>query len=137
MGSIFRTADAAGVIHLYLTGYTACPPRKEITKTALGADTFVSWSYHKDPDSLLRELKAKEYQIAALEKNEESQDIFSFEGLDSDRPVCLILGNEVGGVESDLLNLSDEVLHIPMRGQKDSLNVSVAFGIGVYLVTNY
>lgn len=129
MGSIFRTCDGAGVKKLYLTGYTGVPPRKEINKTALGADQSVDWEFHKDPVSVVRMLKKDGVQIVALEKNKKSTDIQKFK---SKYPVCMIIGNEIDGVEADLLDLSDAVLHIPMHGKKESLNVSVAFGIGIY-----
>ena len=129
MGSIFRTCDGAGVTKLYLTGYSGVPPRKEITKSALGADESVAWEYHKDPVSVLQMLKNNGVQIVALEKNKKSTDIRKFK---PKYPVCMIIGNEIDGVESSLLELSDHVLHIPMCGKKESLNVSVAFGIGIY-----
>ena len=95
----------------------------------VGADESVSWEFHKDPVSVVQKLKADGFQIVALEKNAESQDVADFK---SKYPVCMIIGNEIDGVEEDLLQLSDAVLHIPMHGKKESLNVSVAFGIGVY-----
>lgn len=133
VGAIFRTSDGAGVNKLYLTGYSGVPPRKEISKTALGAEESLPWEYHPDPVELMKELKKQEVQLLALEINDASQSIFEFE---PKNPCCLIIGNEVDGVESELLELCDEVLHIPMRGMKDSLNVSVAFGIGVYQISN-
>lgn len=129
VGSIFRTCDGAGVSRLYLTGHSGTPPRKEITKSALGADESVPWEYHQDPVSVVQKLKAEGVQILALEKNAQSADIRKFT---PKYPVCMIIGNEVEGVDSRLLELSDHVLHIPMRGKKESLNVSVAFGIGIY-----
>ncbi len=129
VGSIFRTADGAGVSKIYLTGYTACPPRKEISKTALGADEFIPWEYHKDPFALIQKLKKEGFEVVALEKSGQSENIQKF---NSDKRTCLILGNEIDGVSEELLEYSDHVLHIPMRGKKDSLNVSVAFGIGIY-----
>ena len=129
VGSIFRTCDGAGVLKLFLTGYSGVPPRKEITKTALGADESVAWEFHKDPLVIVHKLKADGFRIVALEKNAESQDISEF---NPQYPVCMIVGNEIDGVEKKLLALSDAVLHIPMRGKKKSLNVSVAFGIGIY-----
>ncbi|MDH5597231.1 MAG: RNA methyltransferase [Candidatus Peregrinibacteria bacterium] len=131
VGSIFRTCDGAGVSKLFLTGYSGVPPRKEIAKTALGADESVAWEFHKDPIILLEELKKKGVQIVSLEKNAESLDITKFK---AKYPICMIVGNEINGVEEELLVLSDAVLHIPMRGQKESLNVSVAFGIGIYQI---
>jgi len=129
VGSIFRTSDASGVSKLYLTGYCGVPPRKEISKTALGADESVAWEYHKDPVSVIKMLKEDGVQIVSLEKNATSKDISKFK---AKYPVCIIIGNEIDGVEDSLLKLSDAVLHIPMHGKKESLNVSVAFGIGVY-----
>lgn len=129
VGSIFRTCDGAGVSKLYLAGYSGVPPRKEITKTALGADGSVAWEFHKDPVSVIKMLKKDGVQIVALEKNKKSTDIRKFK---PKYPVCMIVGNEINGVEESLLRLSDHILHIPMHGKKESLNVSVAFGIGIY-----
>lgn len=131
VGSIFRTCDGAGVAKLYLTGETGAPPRREIAKTALGADESVEWEYYKDPRDVIRRLKAEGVLIVSLEKNGQSIGISKF---GPKYPVCVIIGNEVDGVETSLLKLSDHVLHIPMRGRKGSLNVSVAFGIGIYRI---
>lgn len=129
VGSIFRTSDGAGVSKIFLTGYTGCPPRKEISKTAIGADEWIKWEHRKDPLPILKKLKKDGFQIIALEKNNTSIDIKDFK---SDNKVCLILGNEIDGVNDDLLKYADAVVEIPMRGQKISLNVSVAFGIAIY-----
>lgn len=133
VGSIFRTSDGAGVAKLYLTGYTGVPPRKDITKTALGADEFIPWEYYRDPIKLIKKLKEEGIQIVALERTKKSIDIQKFKPKHS---TCLIVGNEIDGVESELLKLADEVVEIPMHGQKESLNVSVAFGIAMYFL-NY
>ncbi len=129
IGSIFRTSDGAGVSKVFLTGYSACPPRKEISKTALGADEFIPWEFYKNPLILVKKLKKDKIQIIALERTESGDDIFSFK---PKYPCCLIVGNEIEGVPSELLELADKKLEIPMRGMKESLNVSVAFGIAVY-----
>jgi len=129
VGAIFRTSDGAGVTKVFLTGYSGVPPRKEITKSAIGADEYVDWEYHKDPVPVARMLKDRGVRIVALEKNDESTDIGNFK---PSYPVCMIIGNEIDGVEKSLLELSDNILHIPMNGKKASLNVSVAFGIGIY-----
>lgn len=134
VGSIFRTCDGAGVTKLYLTGYSGVPPRKEITKSAIGADEFVDWEYHKDPVVVAQMLKDRGVHIVALERNRKSTDISKFK---PKYPVCMIIGNEIDGVEEPLLKLSDHILHIPMRGKKESLNVSVAFGIGVYRIAGH
>jgi len=133
IGSIFRTSDGAGVTKIYLTGYSACPPRKEIAKTALGAEDYVDWEHHKDPVQLVKELKAKKIHIVALERTEGGKNIFKYK---PKYPLCLIVGNEIEGVPQELLDLCDQLLEIPMRGLKESLNVSVAFGIGIYALTH-
>ncbi len=132
VGSVFRTSDGAGVSKIYLTGYTPCPPRKEIYKTALGAEEVIPWEYHPDPLPLLKRLKKEGIEVVALEKNQNSKNIQDFH---SNHSVCMILGNEIEGVNEELLQLSDVVLHIPMHGKKESLNVSVAFGVGIYSLT--
>ena len=132
IGSIFRTSDGAGVSKIYLTGYCACPPRKDITKTALGAEEFVDWKFYKDPVELVKKLKKDKVQIIALERTEGGKDIFKIK---PKYPCCLIIGNEIEGVSDELLDLCDKTVEIPMRGMKESLNVSVAFGIGIYALT--
>ena len=129
IGSIFRTSDGAGVSKVYLSGYSATPPRKEISKTALGAEEIIPWEFYKDPVSLVKKLKKDKVQIIALERTEGGKDIFKFK---PKYPCLLIVGNEIEGVPAELLELADKKLEIPMRGMKESLNVSVAFGIAVY-----
>ena len=91
----------------------------------------MAWEYHKDPLLVVKMLKKDGVQIVSLEKNKKSTDISKFK---PSYPVCMIIGNEIDGVEKELLEASDAVLHIPMRGKKESLNVSVAFGIGIYIL---
>lgn len=135
VGSIFRSADGAGFEKLYLCGITACPPRKEIAKTSLGAEESVAWEHHAGALDILPALAAGGVQIVALEKTEES--ISLRDALDQGRlkaPMCLIVGNEVSGVSAEALARADVVCHLPMRGAKSSLNVAVAFGIATYQV---
>ncbi len=144
VGSIFRTGDAVGVKHLYLTGYTPTPvdrfqnKRKDIAKVALGAEDSIPWTSNEGVVDLVRELKAKGVKIYALEQSARSKDyrdesakIPSLESGD----VAVILGEEVKGIGPDILDLCDEVLEIPMRGSKESLNVSVATGILLFELT--
>ena len=132
VGSIFRTSDGAGVSHVYLCGYTPYPPRKEISKTALNADETVEWSYHLSAVELIKKLKEEGVEIVALELTKESID---YRGFKPTKKTCLILGHEIDGVENELLSLADKVVKLPMRGKKESLNVSVAYGIAVYELT--
>lgn len=132
VGSIFRTADAAGVAHLYLSGYTPTPPRKEITKVSVGAEDFVSWSYDESPEAIIAAAKQKGTTIIALEQADESIDCKQIINEIHSDEVLLILGEEVEGMTDDLLQAADLTMEIPMKGQKESLNVSVAFGIAIY-----
>ncbi|MDO8183640.1 MAG: TrmH family RNA methyltransferase [bacterium] len=144
VGSIFRTADGAGVKKIYLTGYTPAPVdefkrvNSEIAKTALDAEQSVEWEKREDIVTLINELKKSGYQIWALEQNEKSVDYrkvklpSEMSTLGVDISVVLILGNEVEGVESEVLNLCDQIIEIPMRGAKESLNVAVATGVAVF-----
>lgn len=141
VGSIFRTADAAGVTKIYLCGITPQPPHEKISKTALGADLTVPWEYHKQTWRLIEKLKKEGYQVLALEKTNRpfdglraSKNIFRFKV--GDRSIALVVGNEVSGLSPEVLNRSNGVVSIPMRGQKESLNVAVAFGIAVYQLKN-
>ncbi len=129
VGSIFRTADGFGAEKIYLTGYTACPPRKDLSKTALGADLAVPWEYEEDPLKLAKKIKESGIKLILVEQTVSSKDIYSF---DCNFPVCFIVGNEVSGVSEELSALADIHIEIPMRGIKQSLNVSVATGVVGY-----
>jgi len=146
VGSIFRTADATGVKSIYLCGITPTPPHEKISKTALGAETFVFWEYHKQTWRLLKNLSKDGVYIVALEQTKDSVNIFSAKGGSASggkfklkfSPVgkrvrlALILGNEITGLSPQILKYCDERIHIPMRGKKESLNVGVAAGIALY-----
>lgn len=132
VGSIFRTSDGAGVTKLFLCGQTGFPPRTEITKTAIGAEETVNWEYNIDPIECITKLKEKGIAMVALEQTETSQDFHNFK---PDGPVCLVVGNEIDGVNHEILDLCDSAIEIPMHGKKQSLNVSVAFGIAIYELT--
>jgi tRNA G18 (ribose-2'-O)-methylase SpoU len=129
VGAFFRTCDALAVEHLYLTGYTPHPPRIEITKTAIGAEHTVPWEHAREPLPIIEQLKKEGWQIVALELTKQSIDISSFM---PDQKVCLIVGHELEGVPEQILNLSDAIVQIPMLGEKESLNVSVAAGIALH-----
>jgi tRNA G18 (ribose-2'-O)-methylase SpoU len=129
VGSIFRTADAVRLQHLYLCGITAKPPRDEIRKTSLGAEEAVPWSHHSASAEVASELRANGFQIVALEHTTKSVDYrraaYRF-------PLCLIIGNEYTGIQDHVVELADLAVEIPMFGMKQSLNVSVAFGVMAY-----
>ncbi|MCX8010436.1 MAG: RNA methyltransferase [Ignavibacteria bacterium] len=130
VGSIFRTSDAIMIEKLFLTGYTPAPPKKEILKTALGATESVNWEYHKDAIALIKSLKAQGIKISALEITDES---IEYSKVSREHfPLCLVVGNEITGIQNSILEECDFALEIPMFGIKHSLNVAVAYGIAVY-----
>jgi tRNA G18 (ribose-2'-O)-methylase SpoU len=129
VGSIFRTADGAGVQKIWLGGITGYPPNPQIAKTALGAQERVPWEHRQGVRALLLELKAAGFQIVFLEQIERSIEYHEFK---PSPPVCLVIGNEIGGISDDIIDLCDKAIEIDMAGIKNSLNVSVAFGIVAY-----
>ncbi len=129
IGAFFRSADAFGVSHVYLTGYTASPPRTEISKTALGADAWIPWSKVENPLEVIRARKSEGYDVVSLEISDTSSPMTLHK---PSRSVCIVVGHEILGVPSDIQAESDAVVHIPMLGKKHSLNVSVAAGIALY-----
>lgn len=130
VGAIFRTSDAAFIEKLYLTGYTPYPPRKEIEKVALGATETVPWEYYENPLDIVVKLKSENIKVAILEITDQKNLIWNIE--ESDFPICLVIGNEITGVSKEIIDIADTSFEIPMLGMKQSLNVSVAYGIAVY-----
>lgn len=139
VGSIFRTSDALGVTKIYLSGYTPTPTdkfgraRKDIAKVALGAEKSIPWEYVDSPEKLLKKLKAEGYQIVAVEQSADSVD---YKKVKIQKPALFLVGNEVGGMDVKTLSLCDVVAEIPMDGEKESLNVSVAFGVALSRMLN-
>ncbi|MBU6447694.1 TrmH family RNA methyltransferase [Patescibacteria group bacterium] len=135
VGAIFRTADAFGADKIFLTGITGRPPRKEISKVALGAENYIPWEYHRQPARLIKELKKQGIKIVALEQAPgKSKNLNKWQ---VKFPLALILGYEPKGLPKALLALADEIVEIPMHGKKESLNVAVAFGIAAnYIAEN-
>ncbi len=129
VGAMFRTADAFGIDKLFLVGYTPAPPKPQIDKVSLGAEKWMKFKVEKDLQKLIKKLKKDKFEIVALEKTDNSTDIKDFK---TDKNIALIVGNEVDGVSEDILELCDKVVHIPMYGKKESLNVSIAGGIAMY-----
>lgn len=134
VGAIFRTADGAGVTHLYLSGITPNPAEHPgIGKTALGAEDQILWSCHPNACTLAEGLREEGYLLLALESTPDALPLNQFKvDQESPQPLLLILGNERAGVDPGLIELCDAVLALPMAGEKASLNVAVAFGIAVY-----
>ena len=127
VGSVFRTADAFLLEGIYICGYTAYPPHKEIKKTALGADETVHWKHFKNIKQAIEELKTEGYKIFAVEQAVNSIKLQEF--CDPNEKLAFIFGNEVTGVEQTTIGLCDGCIEIPQLGMKHSLNISVAAGI--------
>lgn len=129
VGSILRTADAGSAAQVHLCGITAHPPNIKLAKTALGAQEYVRWKYHAAATEALDELRTQGTPTVAIEITHDAVSHFSF---DWPKPVAVVFGNEVTGVSPDILTRCDRTVHIPMLGQKRTINVATAFGIVLY-----
>ena len=129
VGSIFRSADGFGADKIYLSGYTAHPPREDLHKPALGSEDTVPWEYFKNPVDAAKAIKSEGISLVLSEQTKQSQMMYE---MDWEFPICFIVGNEVTGVSEELSALADIHAELPMRGIKQSLNVSVAAGVVGY-----
>jgi tRNA G18 (ribose-2'-O)-methylase SpoU len=134
VGSIFRTADGAGINRIFLGGTTPSPDNRGFTKTSLGSETNITWSQHWNGVDTCKELVNSGIHLWALEKTRSSVDLFSMGKTSVSGPVCLVVGNEFAGVDPSILAICGEIYHLPMMGRKESLNVSVALGIAIYQI---
>jgi len=128
VGSVFRTSDAFLVEAIYIIGYSAKPPHKEIKKTALGAEESVTWKYFKTSAEAIDELKVRKYKVYAVEQAEESYKLHSANFRQNEK-IAVVFGNEVTGVEQTTIHLCDGCIEIPQLGMKHSLNIATAAGI--------
>lgn len=128
IGSFFRTADAFNVNKIYLCGITATPPHRDIQKTALGATETITWEYREDANELINELRQAGAHVCTIEQTEETVLLHHINDLPQ-KPMVLVFGNEVNGVNQSIIDASDSVIEIPQFGTKHSLNVSVCAGI--------
>jgi tRNA G18 (ribose-2'-O)-methylase SpoU len=137
VGAMFRTADAAGVNKIYLTGYTPGPldrfgrKRKDLAKSALGAEEFVKWEHKKSLPALISRLKKEGYKIIAIEQDSKSVD---YRTIKIKNKNAFIVGPEVIGIDKNILKKCDVIAEIPMHGKKESLNVSVALGVVLFRI---
>ena len=129
VGSIFRSADGFGANKIYLTGYTACPPREDLSKTALGSEKAVPWEHFENSIDAAKNILNQGISLVLLEQTVKSKPIYD---MDWSFPICFIVGNEVDGVSEKLSKMATVHAEIPMRGVKQSLNVSVATGVAGY-----
>lgn len=128
VGSVFRTADAFLLEAIYLCGYTAQPPHRDINKTALGATETVNWKHFESTVAAVKELQEKGYKVYAIEQVESSISLENF-SIDADEKTAVVFGNEVEGVQQEVIALCNGCIEIPQLGMKHSLNISVAAGI--------
>ncbi len=135
VGSIFRTSDGIGLHRLHLCGITPTPEIESVVKTSLGAERFIPWTYSRDALQSAISLKAAGYQLWALEQDPRADPIESISVLDGQDPAVLIVGNEITGVDPELLACCDRIIHLPMHGRKRSINVAVAFGIAAHYLS--
>ena len=131
IGSFFRTSDAFNVEKIYLCGITATPPHREIQKTALGATETVSWEHKNSILELVNELKEQGVKIASIEQAEKTTFLQDIPNLEYEK-IALVFGNEVDGVDQDVIDASDFIIEIPQFGTKHSLNISVSMGIVIW-----
>jgi len=137
VGAIFRTADAAGINKIYLTGYTPRPTdkfgriQKDIAKSALGAEGWIPWEYVSNINILINKLKKQGFKIIALEQDKRAID---YRKIKISKDVAIVLGEEVNGINKKILDKCDDIIEIPMYGKKESLNVSVACGITLFRI---
>jgi len=135
IGSVFRTSDAFLIEKIYLCGITAKPPHKDIHKTALGSTETVAWEYAENTSELLNKLKLKNVQIIAIEQAENATMLQNFKP-EPDTTYAIVFGNEVKGVQQNVVDASDIVLEIPQYGTKHSLNISVSAGVVLWDLFN-
>ena len=135
VGSVFRTSDAFLIEKIYLCGITATPPNKEIHKTALGATESVAWEYVNDTLELVEKLKADEVKVLSIEQAENSTMLNEFTP-ESDQKYAIVMGNEVKGVQQEVVSASDFCIEIPQLGTKHSLNISVSCGVVLWDLFN-
>lgn len=131
IGSVFRTSDAFLVEKIYLCGICATPPNKEIHKTALGATESVAWEYVEDTLTLVEKLKTENVKVLAIEQAENSTKLDAFHPKKTEK-YAIVMGNEVKGVQQEVVNASDMCIEIPQLGTKHSLNISVTTGVVIW-----
>ena len=130
VGSAFRTSDAFRLEKIYLCGITAKPPNKEIRKSALGATESVEWEKVENTESVINKLKSEGYHICAIEQTENSTMLNDF--IPPEKPIAVVFGNEVNGVQQSVVDLCNQCIEIPQIGTKHSLNISVSVGIVIW-----
>ena len=139
VGSIFRTAETAGINEIYLTGYTPAPfdkfgrSRKDLAKVALGAEKIISWKKFAKISEAINKLKKEKFFIIAVEQAKNSLD---YKKVKPKQKTAFVVGNEVRGLDKKILSKCDTIAEIPMKGKKESLNVAVSAGVALFRILN-
>jgi len=134
VGSIFRTAEAVGISQIHLCGMTPTPDNPRLAKTAIGAEQMIPWQYHKNGLAAAENLREQGFGLWAIEVGEEATPLFETEVPKDSQRIVLVIGNELAGVDPGILAICERILYIPMGGRKESLNITVAFGIAAYFL---
>ena len=138
VGAFFRTADSLGIEKIFLSGSTPFPPHKEISKTALDADMFVPWTYFETDIEAIQFLKKQNIYIVAIELTDDAEKLSSeiFSNISRENPeisgICIMMGNEISGISEELLSYAKKTVFIPMKGKKQSMNVSIAGSLAMW-----
>ncbi len=133
IGSLLRTCDSLGVGKLWITGYSPTPEHPRVAKTALGAETNVAYEQRTDVETLISDLRSEGFRVVGLELDERATELAAYHAGDK---IVLLLGNEVEGIPPSLRSLCDDLIFIPQKGKKESMNVAVAAGIACYWLLN-
>jgi len=134
VGSIFRTAEAVGISQLHLCGMTPTPDNPRLAKTSIGAEQMIAWQYSNNGLETAQILKSQGMQLIAIEGGQQAKPLFESEPLSENQAAALVIGNELAGIDPAILAICERILYIPMGGRKESLNVTVAFGIAAYFL---
>ncbi len=134
VGSIFRTAEAIGIKKLHLCGMTATPDNHRLAKTAIGAEKLVSWQYYNNALMAGERLRKQGFSLWAIEGGENATSLFNTTIPQEIQKIVLVIGNELAGIDPEILSICERILYIPMQGEKESLNLTVAFGISAYFL---
>ena len=132
VGSVFRTAESVGVQKLHLCGMTTTPDNPRLAKTAIGAEALVAWEYHNNGLDAAKMLQEQGFSLWAIEGGEEATPLFGLNISRDNQRIALVIGNELAGIDPEIMEISERILYIPMQGSKESLNLTVAFGIAAY-----
>jgi len=134
VGSIFRTAEAVGISQIHLCGMTPTPDNPRLAKTSIGAEKMIPWHYHKNGLVAAENLQDQGFELWAIEGGAEATPLFETKAPQDGQRIVLLIGNELAGVDPGILAICERILYIPMGGRKESLNITVAFGIAAYFL---